>query len=39
MRKVFELLNPKWFIRRIKKCMGKSKRNNDDLFDHPFAIF
>ena len=37
MKKVFERLNE--FIQLFKKWMKKNRRNDDDLFDHPYAIF
>ena len=39
MKKVTELLRLNEFIYLIKEWMKKNRRNDDDLFNHPFAIF
>ena len=39
MKKVFESLRLTKVIAAIKKFIKKKRRKDDDLFDHPFAIF
>jgi hypothetical protein len=39
MKKVFELLCPNEFFIVIKQWLKRNKKNDDDRFDHPFAIF
>ncbi len=38
MKKVIELLRLNKAFDTIKKWMKKKKKNDDDVFDHPFAI-
>lgn len=39
MKKMFELMRLNEFILLIKKWIKRNRRNDDDTFDHPFAIF
>jgi hypothetical protein len=39
MKKVIESLRLNEFIYLIKEWMKKNRKNDDDMFDHPFAIF
>lgn len=39
MKKVFESLRPNEFFFVIKQWLKRNKRDDDDMFDHPFAIF
>jgi len=39
MKKVFGSLRLTEFIDAIKKRVKKNRKNDDDIFNHPFAIF
>lgn len=39
MKKVFESLRLSQFIDAIRKWMRRNRKNDDDIFNHPFAIF
>lgn len=39
MKKVIELLRLNEFIYAMKKWMKKNRNDDDDMFNHPFAIF
>jgi hypothetical protein len=39
MKKMFELMRVNEIILLVKKWVKKNRRDDDDMFDHPFAIF
>jgi hypothetical protein len=39
MKKVIEFLRLNQFVYQVKRWMKKKRNDDDDLFDHPFAIF
>lgn len=39
MRKVIEFMRLNAFVNMVKKWMKKNRKNDDDMFDHPYAIF
>lgn len=39
MKKIIESMHLNRIIGMLKKWRRKNKKNDDDIFDHPFAIF
>ncbi len=39
MKKVIESLRLREITDMVRRWMRKNRRNDDDMFDHPFAIF
>jgi hypothetical protein len=39
MKKIIERMRLNEFIAYVKKWVKRKKGDDDDLFDHPFAIF
>ena len=39
MKKVIESLRLNEFVFMIKEWLKRNRKNDDDMFDHPFAIF
>jgi hypothetical protein len=39
MKKVIELMRLKEVVHVVKQWIKRNRKNDDDMFDHPFAIF
>lgn len=39
MKKVIEFMRLNEFVSLVKQWVKKNRKNDDDMFDHPYAIF